>query len=278
MERRTLWICKWLYIICGVDNLGYVNRDKQTLFLIHTFATLNFHSSTPFSPKHITWKLTNPPIGIRAHSPNVHLNPFELTNGPFPVAPGTCLQIHCELNVPIVPCPESARRGTEGGTEANQMREGNEVAVGKKVVNEDIVIVRVTDTETATGIADETGIVIEDIVAVDTMIRTATVIETETVTETTRIMIAGGNEVMTMTVQSVTTKTELRGSAQTHLTPSLHLHQVCHPHLLVIAHVQFVHLTDEKVTGLFLIQEMSSMTLGAKGRRKVDVLLTTMIT
>jgi hypothetical protein len=155
------------------------------------------------------------------------------------------------------------------------MREGNEVAVGKEEVKEDIVIVRVTDTET--GIADETGMVIEDIVAVDMMIRTATVIETVTEIEMTRIMIAGANGGMTMMVQSATAKTELRGSAQTHLMSLPHHRQVYHLHLLAIAHVQFAHLTDEKVTGLSLIQEMSSMTLGAKGRPRVDVLLTTTI-
>ena len=146
-------------------------------------------------------------------------------------------------------------------------------------MNEDIVIVRVTDTETATGIADEIGMVIGDIVVVDTTIPIVIIIETETVigTEMTKIVIAGANEGMTLTVQSVTTKTELRGSAQMHLTPSLHLQQVCHLRLLVTAHAQFVRLTDEKVIGLSLIQEMSSMTPGAKSRLKIDIPLMTMI-
>ena len=76
----------------------------------------------------------------------------------------------------------------------NQTRERNEVVVGKEEVNEDIVIVRVTDT--ATGIADETRMVIGDIVVVDTTIPTVIVIETETEigTEMTRIVIAGANE------------------------------------------------------------------------------------
>jgi hypothetical protein len=146
-------------------------------------------------------------------------------------------------------------------------------------VNEDIVIVRVTDTETATGIADEIGMVIGDIVVVDTTIPIVIIIETETVigTEMTRIVIAGANEGMTSTAQSVTTKSELRGSAQMHLTPSLRLQQVYHHLLLVTAHAQFVRLTDEKVIGLSLIQEMSSMTLGAKSRLKIDIPLMTMI-
>ena len=161
----------------------------------------------------------------------------------------------------------------------NQTRKRNEVIVRKEEVNEGIVIVRVTDTETATGIADETGMVIGGIVVVDTTIPTVIVTETVTVigTEMTRIVIAGVNEGMPLTVQNVTTKIELRGSAQMHLTPSLHLQRVCHLHLLVIAHAQFVRLTDEKVIGLLLIQEMSSMTPGAKGRLKVDIPLMTMI-
>ena len=161
----------------------------------------------------------------------------------------------------------------------NQTRERNEVIVRKEEVNEDIVIVRVTDTETATGIAGEIGMVIGDIVVVDTTIPTVIIIETETVrgTEMTRIVIAGANEWMTLTVPSVTTRTELRGSAQMHLTPSLHPQQVFHLHLLAIAHAQSVRLTDEKVIGLFLIQEMSSMTQGAKSRPRVDIPLMTMI-
>jgi hypothetical protein len=75
-------------------------------------------------------------------------------------------------------------------------------------VKEDIVSVRVTDTETATGIVDETEMVIGDIVVVDTTIPTVIVIETEIGTEMTRIVIAGANEGMTLTLQSVTTKTE----------------------------------------------------------------------
>jgi len=171
------------------------------------------------------------------------------------------------------------RRGTEEGTGVNQTRERNEVIVRKEEVNEGIVIVRVTDTETATGIADETGMVIGDIVVVDTTIPTVIVTETATVigTEMTRIVIAGENEGMTLMVQSVTTKIELRGSAQMHLMPFLHLQRVCHLHLLATAHAQFVRLTDEKVIGLLLIQEMSSMTLGAKDRLKVDIPLMTMI-
>lgn len=171
------------------------------------------------------------------------------------------------------------RRGTEEGTKVNQTRERNEVIVRKEEVNEDTVIVRVTDTETATGIADEIGMVIGDIVVVDTTIPIVIIIETETVigTEMTRIVIAGANEGMTMTAQSVTMKTELRGSARMHLTPSLHPQQVCHLHLLATAHAQFVRLTDEKVIGLSLIQEMNSMTPGAKSRPKIDIPLMTMI-